>query len=149
MWRVALRRYPGAECPQAFRRCCRVAESREAAAAAKAQGDAVPRQRQLPACDCRVPGTRPPLPSLLERNAEEQHLRKAASARLMQADARVLLVCGALLCLGGSITAVYVAVTHDPNRKEDRPALRRGEYIAGASVVGACALVIITLRGGK
>ena len=29
-----------------------------------------------------------------------------------------------------------VAVTHDPNRKEDRPVLKRGEYIAGGSVVG-------------
>mmetsp|Transcript_45920 Transcript_45920/g.146639 ORF Transcript_45920/g.146639 Transcript_45920/m.146639 type:complete len:124 (-) Transcript_45920:75-446(-) len=71
------------------------------------------------------------------------------ATHVMRADARVLLVFGALLCLGGSITAVYVAVTNDPNRKEDRPALRRGEYIAGASVVGACALVILTLRGGK
>ena len=27
-----------------------------------------------------------------------------------------------------------VAVTHDPNRKEDRPTLKRGEYMAGASI---------------
>mmetsp|Transcript_23344 Transcript_23344/g.48605 ORF Transcript_23344/g.48605 Transcript_23344/m.48605 type:complete len:141 (-) Transcript_23344:116-538(-) len=72
-----------------------------------------------------------------------------ATTPLMQADARVVLVCDALLCFGGSLAAAYVAVTHDPNRKEDRPALRRGEYIAGASVVGAVALVILTLRGGK
>mmetsp|Transcript_43084 Transcript_43084/g.119164 ORF Transcript_43084/g.119164 Transcript_43084/m.119164 type:complete len:126 (-) Transcript_43084:85-462(-) len=65
---------------------------------------------------------------------------------VMEADARVLLIGGALLCLAGSITSVYVAVTHDPNKKEDRPMLKRGEYLAGASVVGACALVYVTLR---
>ena len=27
-----------------------------------------------------------------------------------------------------------VAVTHDPNKKEDRPILKRGEYMAGASI---------------
>mmetsp|Transcript_64351 Transcript_64351/g.162003 ORF Transcript_64351/g.162003 Transcript_64351/m.162003 type:complete len:150 (+) Transcript_64351:54-503(+) len=69
-----------------------------------------------------------------------------SSPLVMQADARVLLVCGALLCLGGSLTSVYVAVTHDPNRKADRPAMQLGEYVAGASVVGACALVFIIMR---
>jgi len=30
---------------------------------------------------------------------------------------------------------LQVAVTHDPNKKEDRPILKRGEYMAGASIV--------------
>ncbi|CAK0871848.1 unnamed protein product [Prorocentrum cordatum] len=67
---------------------------------------------------------------------------------LVLADTRVLLVCGALACFVGSVTAVYVALTHDPNRKEDRPLWRRGEYLAGASVVGALAMAVIAQRGG-
>mmetsp|Transcript_25985 Transcript_25985/g.45253 ORF Transcript_25985/g.45253 Transcript_25985/m.45253 type:complete len:138 (+) Transcript_25985:64-477(+) len=66
--------------------------------------------------------------------------------RPLEADSRILLVGGALACFFGSITAVYVAVSHDPNKKEDRPILKRGEYIAGASVVGAITLVFVATR---
>merc|ERR1712241_405909 len=36
---------------------------------------------------------------------------------VMMADSRVVLVCGALLCFGGSVVATYYAITRDPNRK--------------------------------
>eukprot|EP00930_Biecheleria_cincta_P029799 TRINITY_DN20681_c0_g1_i1.p1 TRINITY_DN20681_c0_g1~~TRINITY_DN20681_c0_g1_i1.p1 ORF type:complete len:164 (+),score=17.41 TRINITY_DN20681_c0_g1_i1:64-492(+) len=62
------------------------------------------------------------------------------------ADARVLLVVGALCCFAGSLASVYVAVTHDPNRKEDRPILKRGEYLAGASVVGALGMMYVIMK---
>ncbi|CAE7703501.1 unnamed protein product [Symbiodinium pilosum] len=64
----------------------------------------------------------------------------------MMADARVFLVAGALLCFGGSLVSVYVAVTHDPNRKEDRALLKRGEYLAGGSVVGALVMMYLIMR---
>ena len=76
----------------------------------------------------------------------------------------MLLIAGALVCFGGSLISVYVrspatqpdrhslwarssdlqvAVTHDPNRKEDRTALKRGEYLAGGSVVEASVIDVI------
>ena len=39
-------------------------------------------------------------------------------------------------CLWISAPYPQVAVTHDPNRKEDRALLKRGEYLAGGSVAG-------------
>merc|ERR1712194_490859 len=104
---------------------------------------------------------RPRLP-LLQRSftGQRQNLGSAASSTAgprpcsqvgrqqyepMTADAKVALVGGALLIFGGSITSVYVALTHDPNRKDDRAGLRRGEYIAGASVIGAVGLVIFAM----
>eukprot|EP00927_Polykrikos_kofoidii_P071678 TRINITY_DN67926_c0_g1_i1.p1 TRINITY_DN67926_c0_g1~~TRINITY_DN67926_c0_g1_i1.p1 ORF type:complete len:126 (+),score=23.90 TRINITY_DN67926_c0_g1_i1:147-524(+) len=70
----------------------------------------------------------------------------ASRPLVAEADTKVLLVGGALLCLAGSIVSAYVAVTYDPNKKEDRAILKRGEYAAGASVVCACALMYITMR---
>lgn len=74
------------------------------------------------------------------KGAEEQPMEP------LMADARVFLIAGALLCFGGSLYSVYVAVTHDPNKKEDRPILKRGEYMAGASIVGALVMTYVIMR---
>ncbi|CAJ1364780.1 unnamed protein product [Effrenium voratum] len=81
------------------------------------------------------------------RASHDAHAERAPrSDQPMMADARVMLVAGALLCFGGSMYSVYVAVTHDPNRKEDRPMLKRGEYMAGGSVVGALVMMYLLMR---
>ncbi|CAE8582580.1 unnamed protein product, partial [Polarella glacialis] len=64
----------------------------------------------------------------------------------MVADARVLLVAGAVTCFMGSLASVYVAFTHDPNRKEDKTALKYGEYMAGGSVVGSVFVFWLIMR---
>mmetsp|Transcript_147 Transcript_147/g.268 ORF Transcript_147/g.268 Transcript_147/m.268 type:complete len:152 (-) Transcript_147:134-589(-) len=145
MLRAAFR-HPRVGCPSAERLLAPGAALQPLWQRSTLAGVAAATARRQPCPLSRAPAWRRALASLPRHGVEEVEV---AAPRLMQADARVVLVCGALLCFAGSLTAVYVAVTHDPNRKEDRPALRRGEYIAGASVVGACALVVITLRGGK
>mmetsp|Transcript_1963 Transcript_1963/g.2627 ORF Transcript_1963/g.2627 Transcript_1963/m.2627 type:complete len:113 (-) Transcript_1963:32-370(-) len=66
--------------------------------------------------------------------------------QIMEADPRVILIAGSLLCLGGSLGSVYVALTHDPNNKKERGTMQIGEYIAGASVVGALCIGIMIMR---
>eukprot|EP00929_Paragymnodinium_shiwhaense_P044612 TRINITY_DN22863_c0_g1_i1.p1 TRINITY_DN22863_c0_g1~~TRINITY_DN22863_c0_g1_i1.p1 ORF type:complete len:125 (-),score=12.62 TRINITY_DN22863_c0_g1_i1:53-427(-) len=82
----------------------------------------------------------------LHLEARRRRPTELACGHDMEADSRIVLVGAALCCFFGSILSVYVAVTHDPNNKEDRPNLKKGEYLAGASVVGACALMYITMK---
>ncbi|CAK9064000.1 Hypothetical protein SCF082_LOCUS33042 [Durusdinium trenchii] len=95
------------------------------------EGSKLPRLRP----SCHVPS-----------GASPGHRKKDAPIEPLMADARIFLIAGALLCFGGSLYSVYVAVTHDPNRKEDRPILKRGEYIGGASIVGALVMTYVILR---
>mmetsp|Transcript_16480 Transcript_16480/g.28852 ORF Transcript_16480/g.28852 Transcript_16480/m.28852 type:complete len:132 (+) Transcript_16480:60-455(+) len=79
------------------------------------------------------------------RPADDEAFLKPAEP-IMAADSRVALIGGALLCFGGSLLSVYVAVTHDPNKKEDRWYLKRGEFLSGASVVGALTMMYLVMR---
>mmetsp|Transcript_9956 Transcript_9956/g.17901 ORF Transcript_9956/g.17901 Transcript_9956/m.17901 type:complete len:133 (+) Transcript_9956:71-469(+) len=67
---------------------------------------------------------------------------------IVEADMRVVLVGGALLCLSGSMIAVYIAFTKSPNDREQRVWFKRGEYIAGATVAGALGILYVITRKG-
>mmetsp|Transcript_58652 Transcript_58652/g.136932 ORF Transcript_58652/g.136932 Transcript_58652/m.136932 type:complete len:135 (-) Transcript_58652:142-546(-) len=88
-----------------------------------------------------------PVSPVESSTAESRRLiAPASSDNIAQADMRVVLVSGALMCLAGSLLSVYIAFSRDPNSKQDRVWFKRGEYVAGATLAGAVAIAIVITR---
>merc|ERR1712012_1096117 len=60
------------------------------------------------------------------RGDRNPHIASTPSAHMMRADSsHMVLVCGVLACFVGSLVATYVAITRDPNNKDDRALMKR------------------------